>query len=344
MNVIISLSRRFLTKDNNSELVENIIANICIQYPNDNFYLLSYGNKQHKFSLPSNVQTVTATIPYIAGPVKTWIYQRNLKVLVKKFNAQTLLHIDDYIPANAPATYLLLTSVTNSKPYKLKKLNGIIVSSFSIKNTLVKNNIDPSHIKVMLPMAFNIYQPLDWDAREKTKEHFSGGKEYFLFNAAGASHINFLNVLKGFSAVKKWLKSGVRLTIVNMEAGKNTDDLLNTYKYKSDVLVSKKIDNIDYPKMTAAALAFIYLPQSGSNGLPLVEAMQCNVPVITWHNNIFFELGNDAVLYVDPGSEQDVGEKMTKIYKDEKTRTVLIQRSRAQLQALAVHKAAAVFE
>ncbi|PVD49843.1 hypothetical protein DC498_23065 [Terrimonas sp.] len=345
MDVMISLSRRFLTKDNNSStLVENIITTICNQYPGAHFYLLSYDNKQYKFSLPGNVQTIIAAIPFFLSPITKWIYQRQLKALVKKFNAQILLHINDYIPVNAATTYLLLTSVTNSKPDQLNKPDRIITSSLSIKNELVKNNIDPSRIRIIQPMALNIYQPLDWDTREQSKKYFSEGKEYFLFNASGASHTNFLNVLKGFSTVKKWLKSGIRLIIVNMETGKHTENLLNTYKYKSDITISAAISKADYPKLAGAALAFIYLPQFDSNGLPLVEAMQCGVPVITWHNNIFFELGNDAVLYVEPNNEQDIGEKMMKIYKDEKTRTVLIQKSLLQLQTLATHNTAAILE
>ena len=61
--------------------------------------------------------------------------------------------------------------------------------------------------------------------------------------------------------------------------------------------------------------------------MAVLEAIKCNVPVLTSLNLSVRELINDAALYFDPDSVDDIGEKMMRIYKDENLRTQLIEKS-----------------
>ncbi|MFT3950008.1 MAG: glycosyltransferase [Agriterribacter sp.] len=335
MNVIISQYRQFLTKGNTgAAFVENITAQLCHQYPNNSFFVLSYDKKEHMHNLPPNAQSISFSVPHIIPPLALWQYRLKLKKLARQLQADAIVHIDDYISIPVVKEWLLLRAPGNSRPDFLQSLSGIITLSLGIKNILAKNGIDASRIKVMRCFAGALFKPADWDTREQNKQHFAEGKEYFLFNAENAAHTHLLNMLKGFSILKKWLKTGIKLIIINAALNSKLDALLNTYKYKGDVSILEDTGSKAYTDLLASAFAFIYIPQSSKNGLPLLEAMQCAVPVITCSNDFFVELGSDAVMYINPDSEQDIGEKLIKIYKDEKTRTLLVQKSEAQLQLL----------
>jgi glycosyltransferase involved in cell wall biosynthesis len=61
-------------------------------------------------------------------------------------------------------------------------------------------------------------------------------------------------------------------------------------------------------------------------GVPVLEAMKCNVAVITSENSAMQEVSKDAALYVNPSDHTDIADKMMLLYKDESLRDRLIQK------------------
>jgi glycosyltransferase involved in cell wall biosynthesis len=63
-------------------------------------------------------------------------------------------------------------------------------------------------------------------------------------------------------------------------------------------------------------------------GVPVLEAMRCEVPVITSANSSMQEITHDAALYCDPSNYNDIADKMMLLYKDENLRKKLIQKGK----------------
>jgi glycosyltransferase involved in cell wall biosynthesis len=63
-------------------------------------------------------------------------------------------------------------------------------------------------------------------------------------------------------------------------------------------------------------------------GVPVLEAMKCNVPVITSFGSSMEEIAGDAALYADAKNFEDIAAKMMLIYKDEKLRKELIEKGK----------------
>lgn len=59
-------------------------------------------------------------------------------------------------------------------------------------------------------------------------------------------------------------------------------------------------------------------------GLPLVEAMKCELPVACSNIQVFHEVGDNAVLYFDPYNAADIAEKIALALNDEALRDKLI--------------------
>jgi glycosyltransferase involved in cell wall biosynthesis len=79
----------------------------------------------------------------------------------------------------------------------------------------------------------------------------------------------------------------------------------------------------------ASAYALVYPSVFEGFGVPVVEAMKCEVPVLTSAGTSMQEIGEDAALYFDASSHTDMAEKLMLIYKDEELRKSLIQKGKA---------------
>jgi glycosyltransferase involved in cell wall biosynthesis len=77
-------------------------------------------------------------------------------------------------------------------------------------------------------------------------------------------------------------------------------------------------------------------------GVPVLEAMQCDAPVITSAGTSMSEIAGDAALYADPHDHTDIAERMIQLYKDERLRKELIEKGREIVKQYSWDKTAAL--
>src|SRR5581483_7389194 len=75
-------------------------------------------------------------------------------------------------------------------------------------------------------------------------------------------------------------------------------------------------------------------------GLPLLEAFERNVPVVSSKTQTLVEIGGDACLYFDPRDPIDMANKFRLIMKDKKLRRNLIKKGRERLKNFSWEKCA----
>ena len=83
-------------------------------------------------------------------------------------------------------------------------------------------------------------------------------------------------------------------------------------------------------RITAAAYALVYPSYFEGFGLPLLEAMQSGVPVITSNTSSMPEVGGNAALYADPTDPDAIAKHMLHIYRDESLRSRLVEAGKEQ--------------
>jgi glycosyltransferase involved in cell wall biosynthesis len=174
------------------------------------------------------------------------------------------------------------------------------------------------------------FQPAGWQQREAIKEQYTGGSEYFVVVGPVHPHKNLMNVLKAFSIFKKRQKTNLKLVI----AGKVYDETtgkLTTYKYKDEVKVIGYLQDDELSQLISAAYALIYPSMFEGFGMPIVEAMLCDVPVLTSNTSSMPEVAGDVALLFDPSKPEEIAEQMKLIFKDEQLRNTLIQRGRERV-------------
>jgi len=219
-------------------------------------------------------------------------------------------------------------------PLFARKATRIVtVSEFSKKDICEHYNIAPSKIDVVYNGAHDEYRPLSWDEREAVKKQYADGAEYFVFAGALHPRKNIVNLLKAFIAFKKRQHSNMKLVIVGRLAWKyeEVEQMRATMQFRKDVKWVGYMNVEELSRVTGAAYAMVFASLFEGFGIPILEALQCNVPVIVSNTSSMPEVAGDAGLLVDPTNVEDIASKMHMLYKDEALRAKLIANAPAQV-------------
>lgn len=97
----------------------------------------------------------------------------------------------------------------------------------------------------------------------------------------------------------------------------------------------------DLPALMAGARLFAYPSLYEGFGLPILEAQQLGVPVMTAQNSSLPEVAGDAALYIDPTDIEAIAQAMLRLSQDESLRQELIAAGQRNVQRFSWAKAAA---
>ena len=206
------------------------------------------------------------------------------------------------------------------------------VSEYSKQDIVKTYGINPDKIDVVYNGANEKYVPLEEDAQHKVRLRISYGRPYFLYVGSINPRKNIANLLRAFDAFKKELASDMKLVLVGNKMQDNSDvnDVYRQMIHKDDVLFLGRVSTSDLKDILASAYALTYVPFFEGFGIPVLEAMYCEVPVITSNTTSLPEVGGDAALFVDPNSVKAIKEAMVEIYSNHEHRKELIKKEKLQ--------------
>jgi glycosyltransferase involved in cell wall biosynthesis len=349
--MVIAVNTRFLSNELEgyghfiSEMFQVLVEN----HPEHQFYFLFDRSFEKKYIFSSNVHPIIVSPP--ARHPLLWKYWYDVKIplISKKIKADVFVSPDGYSSLTTKVPQCLVVHdlgfLHQSKAYKkshvrflkkntpkyLKKAKTVVtVSQFSKNDILIHYKVNAAKIEVVYNGVKDVFHPLSFDEKEVVKEKYTQGKEYFLYLGAIQPRKNLVNLLKAFSIFKKRLQSNMKLIVAGRLAWKNEAflQLIKTYKYRSDIILTGYIPQEEVPLLVGAAYAMVYPSFFEGFGVPVAEAMKCQVPVLTSENTSMQEVAGEAGLYFDPGDYAGISDKMMLIYKDENLRKQLIEKGK----------------
>jgi glycosyltransferase involved in cell wall biosynthesis len=110
-----------------------------------------------------------------------------------------------------------------------------------------------------------------------------------------------------------------------------TEDIRQAYEgltHKADVVFVGRVSNELLHNLLGAALCLTYVPYFEGFGIPILEGMNADVPVITSNITSMPEVGGNAVLLADPFNPSSIKTQMERIALDCDLRTDLIEKGR----------------
>ena len=249
--------------------------------------------------------------------------------LLKKHKADVFVTAKSLSQTKVPQCLIAVDKVTSKSLNKAQVI--VTASEFSKKEIIEKYKIDENKIDVVYKGVDEIFQSILFEEKEKIKELYAGGNEYFLVAGAISSENIFFNLLKAFSVFKKMQKSNMQLLIApNAEIAGQSLEKLQLFKFKSDVKLLEKMTEKKFVAIMGASYAFVYpFAQDYSYAL---QAMKCGIPIVINSTGALPEICSDAVLYINPDTHKDIADKMMLIFKDEKLRQQLAEKGREQVK------------
>lgn len=203
------------------------------------------------------------------------------------------------------------------QPKKLiNKANHVIAVSNSTKKDLINTyKISASKIEVIYEGIDDQFtagiNDLTWiDIRSK----YHLPENYLLFLSTLEPRKNLKNLLLAFEEYKL-SNNSTKLVLV----GKEHPDIFSKLQIppSKDIIQTGFISEAEKPYFYKHAKALVYPSYFEGFGLPLLEAMKCDTPIITSNNSSMPEIAGKCAIYIDPNDTKTILEALRKIENPE---------------------------
>jgi glycosyltransferase involved in cell wall biosynthesis len=271
----------------------------------------------------------------------------NIGVPIQDVSSKIIVTVHDVIPLVYEQVYLKSSIerfyYQHSLEHVIKKAAKIITVSNYSKSELVKRlGVDENKIDVTMLGCSPEFKPVNKDIAERVRTKFGINGSFILTIGGNEPRKNVKRLIKAFDQIV--LKHQFKLVVVG--AGwRGTDPKILS---QPDVIFTGMVSNDDLIALYSSASLFIFPSLYEGFGLPVLEAMACETPVLTSNVTSMPEVAGDAALYFDPQDETDIYAKIDKALSDENLQKSLIQKGRDRCKLFqwedTVRKTMAVYE
>lgn len=327
------------------------LKRITQMYPEHEFIFVFDRKFSEKFIFSDNVTGIVINPP-ARHPILWYIwFEISLKKIIKKEKPDVFLSPDGFLSLDSKIKSIAVIHDINffHRPkdlpvssrffynrffpkYANKAKQIATVSEYSKHDISKSYKINPDKISVVYNGCNEIYTPLDEETKNKTKNNLTEGQDFFIFIGSMHPRKNITGLFKAFERFKNESKSDFKLVIVGqkMFMTSKIEKTFNDMRFKNDVIFTGRLNQFDLHKVLASAYALTFVPFFEGFGIPVIEAMNCDVPVVTSNTTSLPEAAGNAALFVDPFSVDSIKNAMIEITQKSNLRKDLIAKGRIQ--------------
>lgn len=254
--------------------------------------------------------------------------------LIKNKSTKYVVTVHDLLFCRYPALF----NPIDVQIYKLKMerscraADQVIAVSEQTKEDLVSYlGIDPMKIRVVYQGAHEIFsQAVSFEKCQEVKQKYNVPDRYLLFVSTIDKRKNVQLILQALKERRDW---DFPLVVI----GRPTAYLADLKNYVHDNSLTDKViflHNVtfeDLPAFYKMAHIFIYPSYFEGFGIPIIEAQQMGVPVITTAGSCFREAGGNGALYGRPDDPATLISNID-LLCDEAQRNIQIQKGYANVK------------
>jgi glycosyltransferase involved in cell wall biosynthesis len=348
----IAVNTRLLLKDKLDGIgwfTYETLRRICHLHPEHEFIFLFDRPWHNDFILEKNVKPVLIGPPS-RHPVLWFLwFEFSVPRALKKYKAELFVSPDGYLSLCTQCPSIAIIHDINffHRPKDLpvlsrwyynfffprfakKALRIGTVSEFSRQDLVASYHISPEKVDVMHNGANEIYKPADTQSQKDCRQSITGGKPYFIFIGTLHPRKNLANLLLAFDSFRKSSGKDFKLVIVGARffLTSELDRVYKALKYREDIIFCGRLGPQELTITLASAEALTFIPHYEGFGIPMIEAMNCDVPVIASNVTSLPEVAGDAALYVNPSDVEGIALAMKRIVFEPGLRDNLIAKGR----------------
>lgn len=330
-NIITNLVKHY--NDYNYKIVGNIFINKKVPTKlaainNDNFLLTRYipaklWSQSIKLGILPHINLIHKGSPdlvinfdFVRVPVS------------KKVKTITVIHDLTYIVHPEFIEKRNLLRLKKLVPRAVKSSTRVVAVSEATKKDLVKLfELNPEKIDVVAnAVDIKLYKPKALTNEIRNKYNLP--KKYLLYLGNIEPRKNIKGIIEAYSMLPNEISSKYKLVLAGGR-GWNQGEINNALKQsakKDKIIFTGYIDDRDKPEIYAGADIFLFPSHYEGFGLPILEAMACEVPVITADNSSLKEVAGNAALYVDSKRPKELAEAIIKILENKNIRNDLVKK------------------
>ncbi|MGN0032189.1 MAG: glycosyltransferase family 4 protein [Candidatus Limimorpha sp.] len=359
----IAVNTRLLLKDKLEGIgwvAYETLSRIVRSHPEVEFYFFFDREPDPKFIFADNVKPVVL-FPQARHPFLYIIYfEISVARALRKIKPDLYVSTDAYLSLRSNIPQLAVFHDINFEhfpqdfpplalwhykkffPKYAKKAKGIItVSEFSKQDIINTYKVEPDKVKVVYNGANEGFKPLPEEEKTKVRNEYCNGSRYFMFVGSLHPRKNLARLFPAFDMFKEKTGSDVKLLIVG-EKRWWTNAIQTAYEslnHKDDVLFTGHLNMNELNRVTAAALASVYVSYFEGFGIPIIEAYKCDVPVITSNVTSMPEVAGDGALLVNPFDVESIADGLISML-DDNVRQHFIEKGRKRRNDFSWDKAA----
>lgn len=222
--------------------------------------------------------------------------------------------------------------------HSCKIADVVVAISEQTKRDLIDiMHVPEEKIRVLYQSCDQIFwQPIPEDDKNDIKALYHLPEKYFVCVGTIEERKNQMAAVQAL----KQLPEDVHLVIVGRPHTHYYFDLQRTIReleLNHRVHIIQNAHFEDFPGLYANAVGSVYVSRFEGFGIPILESMCCDTPVITSNCSSMPEAGGDAALYVDPEDPQDIARRMSQLLEQPSLRQELIEKGRLQREKFSQH-------
>lgn len=341
------------------ETVSRMVKN----HPEHQFIFLFDRPFDKKFIFASNVEAHVIGFP-ARHPFLFYLwFEFAVTKALKKYKADIFLSPDGYLSLKTPVPSIAVMHDLNFEhfpqdlarknhryykkyfPLFAKKASRIVtVSEFSKSDIIKTYHVSPDKIDVGYNGANESLLPLSNEEIVKHRNTLTQGLPYFIFIGALTPRKNLARLFTAFDLYYEKSKNKFPLVVVGEKTFWNQDIkwAFEKMKHSDKVIFTGHLQLKELHLTLGSALALAYVSYFEGFGIPLVEAMRCEVPVITGDKTSLPEVAGDAALFCDPFSIESIAEGLLRLANEDDLRKSLIEKGKIRAKEFSWNHTTAV--
>jgi glycosyltransferase involved in cell wall biosynthesis len=218
--------------------------------------------------------------------------------------------------------------------YARKAARIITVSDYTRQDILQQYQVTPDKIEVVSNACDERFRPSTPSEIKETRDKYADGHRYFHCVGAIQPRKNLDRLIAAFDRFKESSGSEMKLLVVGRKAW-NFDKVIHSYsqaKFKEDIVFTGFISDEELVRVHGASSGLCYVPYFEGFGIPLVEAMACDTPIICSNVSSMPGVVGDAALMVDPLDIESIANGILTMANSPQLASELVDKGRVRKQ------------